>query len=63
MKLKELKALVEALEYDMACTSCDDSEIAFIQYDDSDEKAIIDYYDNDSTETIRYTYSLRWMAD
>lgn len=63
MKLKELKALVEALEYDMACAGCDNSEIAFIQYDDSDEKAIIDYYDNDSTETIRYTYSLRWMAD
>lgn len=57
MTIKELKTVVEALENDMVCTECENSEIAFIQYDDCDEKVVVDYYINDSEETIRYTYS------
>ena len=63
MTLKELKALVKALEYDMACAGCENSEIAFIQYDECDEKAVIDYYVNDNEETTRYTYSLEWTKN
>lgn len=60
MTLEELKTFVKALEYDMTCADCENSEIAFIQYDDCDEKVVVDYYDNDdSEETIRYTYSLK----
>lgn len=58
MTLKELKALVEALENDMYHSGCENSEIAFIQYDDCDEKVVVDYYIEHCEETIRYIHTL-----
>ena len=57
MTIKELKTIVKALENDMVCSGSENSEIAFILYDDCDEKIVVDYYFEDSEETIRYTHS------